>query len=336
MLSHPGPHSTIMDACRICGGLTLAPPYVVRERMYGSREPFDYRRCEGCGSLSIVDVPADLSRHYPADYYSFAPQATVGIVDRVKQWRDAGHLPHALGLRRRFAGLAPNGSLEWLPRLQTPLEARILDVGTGGGGLLRQLAAIGYRNLVGIDPFLSERAAVQQHGFSISRESLEGLAERVSRAEVERFDLVMLHHVIEHHERPPELLRAARRVLAPGGRVLVRTPLADSWAAEYYGQFWVQHDAPRHLALFTSRGMAMCAAAVALRVADAWCDSQPFQIWGSEAYRSDRTLADVVRGRRKSMIGRLLDRDERTLKRRVRELNLTGRGDQGAFVLVPV
>ena len=52
-------------ACRICASNGPHPHFVVREMMFGTRESFDYFECSNCKTLQIVDIPADLARHYP-------------------------------------------------------------------------------------------------------------------------------------------------------------------------------------------------------------------------------------------------------------------------------
>src|SRR4051812_17298066 len=44
--------------------------FAAEEKMFSIGERFQYFKCEECGSLQIIDVPADLGRHYPSDYYS--------------------------------------------------------------------------------------------------------------------------------------------------------------------------------------------------------------------------------------------------------------------------
>ena len=58
--------------CRICDARAAAPIYRLREMFFGTREEFDYFKCPSCGCVQIVEIPEDIGRHYPSDYYSFA------------------------------------------------------------------------------------------------------------------------------------------------------------------------------------------------------------------------------------------------------------------------
>lgn len=321
--------------CRACGSAELDTPYVVREQMYGTGEPFAYRRCRDCGSRSIVEVPDDLGRHYPADYYSFSAAPPSPLKVRLRATRDAGHAPGATLPSRLLAAVAPDATVAAVTAVAHDRETRVLDVGSGRGELLDKLAAIGFRDLTGIDPFLPVGAERSGPGLSVIRQSLEVLAQRAreGRGQERRFDLVMMHHVIEHHAAPASLLSAAADVLSIHGRVLVRTPLADSWAASHFGEHWVQHDAPRHVVVFTEEGLARCAARAGLRVTLKWRDSQAFQFWASEAYQRGESLTDVLAGRARSRLRRMILGSDRRAGARARALNARGIGDQGAFLL---
>jgi SAM-dependent methyltransferase len=219
--------------------------------MLGTGDLFHYSICASCGSRSLADPPIDMTPYYPATYGPFVPR-TGAIV----------------ALRRRF--LADD---KWraLRRINPQREWRVLDVGSGAGEFLRSLEARGFRHLTGVDPFLPREVRAEGR-FRIIKGSVRDLAG-------EDFDLVTMHHVIEHAPDTREFLANVASLLASGGLILVRTPLVDSWAARTYGARWVQHDAPRHHVLLTSLGLERAAAAAGLFVADSWRDEGRWQAW---------------------------------------------------------
>jgi SAM-dependent methyltransferase len=141
-----------------------------------------------------------------------------------------------------------------------------------------------------------------------------------------QFDLIMSHHSVEHIPEPAVFFRQLRRLVAGDGRILVRTPLADSWTYAHYGSDWWALDAPRHLHVFTTKAIHLLATRAGLRILDESRDSDPMQFHASELYRRGETLAGRT----------LLELDEQTVdeyRRRARELNDRRTGDFGVFWL---
>jgi SAM-dependent methyltransferase len=74
----------------------------------------------------------------------------------------------------------------------------------------------------------------------------------------ESFDAVSMFHVLEHEQRPLELLGHARRLLVPQGRLLIAVPNGASVARRLFGRFWLGYDLPRHRLVFTPRSLRRC------------------------------------------------------------------------------
>jgi SAM-dependent methyltransferase len=252
--------------------------------MLGTGDRFLYLECGRCGALQIRDIPADLSRYYAPPYYSFeAPQRAAPV----RRWLKRRLARHVLGrfdplgaVLARARGVTPD--LEWVRTAGLGPDAAILDVGAGAGQVLVSLRDTGFRRLLGVEPFLADDL---DHG-----DGARVLAAGLEAVE-ERFDLVMFHHSFEHVPDPAATLAAARDRLAPGGRILIRTPLAAaSWRE--YGVDWVELDGPRHLHVHTETSLRELASRTGLEVVAVRYDTDGFELWGSEQYRSGIPLAD--------------------------------------------
>ncbi len=217
--------------------------------MYGMGDEFEYMRCGTCGCQQIMEVPPDLGRYYPPDYYSYAPTPLRGLRRVVTSLRNKSYFkrtPAAL-VGKLIAAALPNPKVAAVARVNPATDARILDVGCGYGELLMELRGVGFTRLCGIDPYI---AADVEPCDSVVIRKME-----MDELGGDAFDVIMMHHVFEHLADPVTALRSVRGLLAPAGICIIRIPVADSWASRHYGALWVQHDAPRHLFLHTEKSM---------------------------------------------------------------------------------
>lgn len=309
--------------CRLCGG-PVAEILSVPEMIYGSGERFDYFTCADCGCLQIAEIPSDLGRHYPAQYYSLAP-----IGDRPMSWRrryaarwEAARQGGLLG--RLCAALKPNLELRLLREIGIGPDDRILDVGCGRGDRVKMLVESGFHRAEGIDAFLA--GEVSFAGRIIAR---PGRIEDAAGS----YRLIMFHHSLEHMPDQQAALAEAKRLIGNDGRILIRVPTCSSAAWREYRENWVQLDAPRHLYLHSRESLRRLAAQQDLRVERMTDDSGSFQFWGSEQYRRGIALIDP-RGHGKNH--RLFNQtDMKAFARRAEALNRKGEGDQVSLVLAP-
>ena len=188
--------------------------------MFGFRDEFDYAECAGCGGLQILHVPADLGKYYPADYYSFRPAERLSPLKRFLRNR---WYRHQVGdfdpVGELIARVKPHrAELLALRSPRVERTAAILDVGSGSSGLLDQLADIGFTNLTGVDPFLPEGAT--------ARAPIRLLRTTIDQLE-STYDVIVFNHSLEHMADPVSALQHAAQRLSAGGRVIVRTPIAN-------------------------------------------------------------------------------------------------------------
>ena len=323
--------------CPACDGEALPNHLAVAEMMFGQDERFIYAECSDCGTLWLIDVPADLSAYYPNDYYSvdIDPERVLGRVG-VRQFTGVVGRSVLFG-RSRLAGLAARfirmrqfhsfiAAMDSLALAGLPRGPRssVLDVGCGAGVLVYALGLAGVDRSIGVDPFAPMDRQLDSGGSILRGELSEVVGE---------FDLVMFHHSLEHVPDPERTLREARKLLALNGRILVRMPTVSSEAYETYGADWVQLDAPRHLTIFSREGMEALSERVGMKVVRVRDDSTAFQFWGSEQVRTDIPLMSE-----RSMVVAPNDHvftnsEIRRWQERSHQLNAAGRGDQAAWVL---
>ncbi len=214
----------------------------------------------------------------------------------------------------------PTSFLSPLAR-RLPPSSTILDVGCGGGELLLKLQQDGFRDLTGVDPFLDTTI---DHGGDL-------VIHKRNLAEMEgEWDLVMLHHSLEHMPDPRGVFAQLQSRIKPGGKLLIRVPVADCQAWKTYGVQWVQLDAPRHLILFSRQGLINLASEFGFVSRGVHDDSTAFQFWGSELYRLDLPLREEGRPP-PGWKGRFDQAKMDQWRIEAERLNAEGAGDQAVF-----
>ena len=306
-----------MVACRACGQTSVRAKHAASEMMFGTGGSYVYQECDECGSLTLSNPP-DVAAHYPETYYR---HLELRVSQSIRWYVKALRIAYD-----RWVPIVSPLSGRWGMGLRGASDAltRVLDVGCGAGRMLERLRDLGMRDLTGVDPYgVSSSAAA--NGRSGSLRLIRGLVEDVHGT----FDIVVLNHSLEHVEDPAAVLAAVKARLSANGRAVVRTPVVGySWRR--YGRLWVQLDAPRHLTIFTQRGILECARRAGLHVERNTYDSTAFQFSGSEDYAHGSTPKAGTFG---AVASRMLRSIAGAWSIRAWLLNLRRDGDQAAFVL---
>jgi len=124
--------------------------------------------------------------------------------------------------------------------------------------------------VVDIDPDAKEAAEQAGHRYFLGP---------IENFETEQsYQMILMLNFIEHVRRPDEILAKARRLLAPGGVLLIKTPnFAALDARLFRHRSWGGYHTPRHFVLFNRNSFARLAAAQGLRVASfSYTQGAPF------------------------------------------------------------
>jgi len=207
-------------------------------------EAYTWYRCTPCDILFIDPMPVDrLNEIYPSNYYSFSPE-NASIAARITETLD----------RRQFARM--------LRGLQGDALS-VLDIGGGRGWLLDLArsadARVATTCVVDIDDDARRLAEAAGHRY------VHG---RIEDAHIdEKFDLILMLNLIEHVSDPGAMLKKARGLLKPGGRLFIKTPNFDSLDARLFrNRSWAGYHTPRHFVLFSRESLARTASDAGLAV----------------------------------------------------------------------
>lgn len=142
-------------------------------------------------------------------------------------------------------------------------QLRLLDVGCSRGQFVSAALNFGF-NAEGVEPAPQIAAAARNAGLQIH----QGLLEE-QRFPDGSFDALTLFEVIEHLKAPKPLLAECRRVLKPGGILMLSTGNAASWTAAVMGARWdyfqMAHDGG-HVSFFNPLSLSRLARACGFKV----------------------------------------------------------------------
>ncbi|MES2004570.1 MAG: class I SAM-dependent methyltransferase [Bacteroidota bacterium] len=276
----------MITPCMLCGNTADNVLYRIKELQLGMNEYFEYQLCGSCGSMQLQNVPENLGKYYPnEDYYSFKLDLTIRKKADTLRKIKADYL--LFGKNQLLGRLLSIGyklpeQFQWMKDLGAKYDDAILDIGTGNGSLLARLFQIGFTNLTGIDPFINE---------SHEYDSIKILKKDIYQV-AEQYDVVMMHHSLEHMFEPQKVLAQAMQITKPGGAVMVRIPIMGNYGWQQYGVFWCGIDAPRHIFIPSEKQMRILAENAGFTIEKFYYDSSDYLIWSSEQYKTGMPLHD--------------------------------------------
>jgi SAM-dependent methyltransferase len=161
-------------------------------------------------------------------------------------------------LYRMFAYDVWRRELGRFSREQNTVRLRVVDVGCGPGFLLGCIERwFPAAELIGVDQ--SEDLLMVAQSRCKSMTALQGDASRIPLPDAST-DAAFALHVVEHLQEPDDFFREARRVVRPGGLLVVATPNLDGLGAKLMKRKWSGYSDPTHISLhgetFWSESMA--------------------------------------------------------------------------------
>lgn len=253
-----------MNECPLCHGpraRVLARRF--RDR-YRPRAVSDLFRCPDCGLVFTGGTIG--GEDYPEEYEAYRFSDKSPVWGRFTTY-------YRIWLRNTYEfGPAPGG--------------RLLDVGCGNGSWLA-IWARRQREAVGVEPHRATAEQARRRGLDVRVGTLEE-----QRFPDGRFDVVTFCHVLEHMPDPKAALREARRVLHPGGQLVVWVPDYDSLLRPLLGRDWFPWEIPRHRWHFNRRTLANLVRECGFAPTDVACDPNESSMVSSAALLRDssRTL----------------------------------------------
>ena len=213
--------------CPICGS---NQPQQIREN-----HTFDTRllMCPGCGlffsSPEVTIEPA--AEHYRQG--------------KTETWWQRKLLRKILSEINAYDSNRRHSQLSGMIDSRIGEEQRILDIGCGNAKTLLHLAGLGH-HCVGIEPCFRHWGHIQGTGIKIYEDVFNNV--QID----EKFDVVILSHLIEHIPAPVAFLRKVNSLMTENGLLVIETPNSDNYYQRYYDM--EQND--EHLFWYSSTNLA--------------------------------------------------------------------------------
>ena len=208
------------NRCVFCGASGASSWASGPDYNQATKGDFDYLKCLKCGTVSLANVPADISRHYPGRY------------SRYRYFRKGVGGGEVAELER-----------EKLSKVrQFVTKGRLLDAGCGEGGFLRECKAAGFE-CFGNEFSYDGAKASSKYGIIEQGDFMK------ARFENAFFDAITFWHALEHLPNPLSATSKAHSLLKKGGYLFIAVPNPASLQARFFKKSWAHLDAPRHIYL---------------------------------------------------------------------------------------
>jgi len=232
-MARPIPAGALKEVgCGLCGSLS--------QRLHFKDGPFSVVHCADCGLTYVtprLNDAALIDEVYNEGYWSSNSAKHRGYTDYRS---DADLYVRTYELRTSIIAR------------HFPRPGRVLDVGCAAGYFLGVMKGKGWQ-IQGLEPSAAIRPqAIERLGEGVVAAEPLGTAELAAGS----FDLVTFWDVIEHIPDPVAALAEARRLLAPGGKILIETQNVKSLAARVLGRKWQHYKHAEHIYHFNRATLA--------------------------------------------------------------------------------
>jgi 2-polyprenyl-3-methyl-5-hydroxy-6-metoxy-1,4-benzoquinol methylase len=296
--------------------------------MYGTGERFPYFKCSKCQCLQIEQLPEDIAKYYPDDYYSFSETPHIInsslkkflLYHRYRQCLFGGDLLGKILLK--FLKRSPE--LEMMKKAGIKEGMSVLDVGCGSGLVLYLMNLAGMKKLIGIDPYIKHDIHYNDELSILKKDiyAMEG-----------KWDFIFINHVLEHINYQQKFFNEVYKKLHANGTCLVRIPTCSGYAWEHYRENWIQSDPPRHFFIHSIESIQQLVASSNLKIKEIIYDSTAFQFIGSEQAMKGIHLnsnQSCIKNKKASVFSK---KEIQSFNKKATVLNKQMRGDQIAVII---
>ena len=221
--------------CPACNSSSINPVLTTKDYSV-SRKSFSIWECTDCTLRFTQDIPDinSIGKYYKSENYISHTDTSQGLINRLYK------IVRKRTLRQKRKLICKIAAKE---------KGTLLDVGSGTGAFVNEMKQNGW-DVTGLEPDEDARR-VAKVVLGCELKAIDELFHLPENA----FDVITLWHVLEHVHDLHGYLQQFKKLLKPGGRLVVAVPNYTSFDASVYKEFWAAYDVPRHLYHFTPKTM---------------------------------------------------------------------------------
>jgi len=184
--------------CDLCGLHEYKIKEILSKRLGLEDTKYGVVKCVNCGLLRLYPIPDEIE--FSSIYENYAVKKSRILVE---QNREVIYKHKLQKLRKYCKG------------------NRLLDIGAGLGTFVK--CAIGENfDAIGIEYEEKQcQLAKELYNVDLINRKIEDIYKDLIH---EEYDVINLHHVLEHVQSPMDILKVIKKLLAPGGIVLIEVP----------------------------------------------------------------------------------------------------------------
>jgi 2-polyprenyl-3-methyl-5-hydroxy-6-metoxy-1,4-benzoquinol methylase len=294
-----------INKCPVCGSDNVSFLFYATDKLHGIPGKFEVNECLDCKAIYLSSRPTlkTLPMYYPDDYSPHQVESQIAALSLSKKnikelIRNTilYEIYHREGYKNEYRITSPIIA-KLFAALLFPFHLRAgytipknlfpnhgenkksLDIGCSTGVLMLTLQKLGFE-VYGIEPAEKPaQAGREQFGLNIKVGTLLDY-----KFPDNYFHLITMIHVFEHIHNPIEILKEAKRILHPNGKIIIKMPNADSLGYKKFKYNWMHLDFPRHFIIYREKTIKSLIDIVGLKLEKYMTITRKHNLFGSLRY----------------------------------------------------
>jgi SAM-dependent methyltransferase len=232
--------------CQVCGDLANMCSIDIPRHASLDNNSYTYLQCGSCSSLTLHNESLIGSVVYSESYPSFSKSSSSLIWVYLRRLRNLACFWSEGGIFGKLLSFLKPLPIDFTVISKfSKKNSHVIDIGCGGGKYIDELVLAGYKNLIGIDPFLAkdDESTLGINLFKLNINQVSG-----------KFDVLVSHHSFEHVVNPSDFLKSAARLMHQDSFIIITVPIIGEVFSLFH-KYTSTITPPQHTYMYTVKGM---------------------------------------------------------------------------------